>query len=89
MYSSLTSHFSKMHKSTLLLNQDHQIILDQVPLPDDKNQGSYCPELIANLNIINVESIKQKFGLFLLKLFSKYMLPEPAIQEVVHTTLSI
>ena len=78
-----------MHKSTLLSNQDHQIILDQVPLPDDKNQGSYCPELISNLNVINVESIKQKFGLFLLKLFSKYMLPESAIQEVVDTTLSI
>lgn len=47
----------------------------------------YEPELIPNLNTVDAENIKAKFGLFLL--FSKYMLPESAIQEVVDTTYSI
>lgn len=86
VYSSFTSHFSRMHKNSVLPTKP---TLDQDPLPDDKNHNTDLPEPISDLSIVNAESIKEKFGLFLLKLFSKYMLPESAIQEVVDTTFSI
>lgn len=76
VYSSFTSHFSRMHKNSILPTKP---ILDQDSLPDDKNLSTDPPEPISDLSIFNTESIKEKFGLFLLKLFSKYMLPESAI----------
>lgn len=87
-YSSLASHFHKIHKSTVLtLNT----ILDQDPLPDHENQDTDCPpEPVSDIiDVVNVESIKQKFGLFLLKLFSKYILPESVIMGMLLIILSV
>ena len=69
-YSVYTSYFSKILRNTKLANP----ILDRDPFPDNKNQGTDRPKPFSYLNIVNLERIKEKFVLFPLKLFLKYIL---------------
>lgn len=102
VFSSLTSHLSRVHGRIGLrfLNKDKQFSgCKDAQLPEDTEQlteDNLSPdntndylETESDTTLFHQENIKQKFGLFLLKLCSKYILPESAIQEVVDSTLSV
>ena len=100
VHSSLTSHVSKIHgKVERFSNKVEQFPKDNASTDNaNYNFETESTELIDEeaiietesiVDLIDEETIKQKFGLFLLKLCSHYILPESAIQEVVDSTLSV